>query len=98
MKQMLHMRSFLAGSACLALGLAGAEPVDGFMWGPPYYAPFNGLTAQYWENGVVAKNGGVAYFTGAVAPKLTFDTPWTLRGIDFANTQVNNSAPAVSGG
>jgi len=98
MKQMSIVRSVVAGSACLVCGLAGAEPVDGFMWGPVYYAPFNGLTAQYWENGVVAKDGGVAYFTGTGAPKLSFDTAWTLRGIDFGNTKVNNSAPAVSGG
>jgi len=42
MKQMSIVRSVVAGSACLVCGLAGAEPVDGFMWGPAWYASYNG--------------------------------------------------------
>jgi len=95
---MKFMQSWMMGIALAACGAVSAEPVDGFMWGPSWWAPYSALAPQYWENGVVAKDGGVAYCTGNGAPKFDFTTPWTLRGIDFGNTKINTSSPAISGG
>lgn len=82
-------------AACMAVN---ADPVDGFQWGPAWYSPYDAFCPQYWENGVVAADGGVAYFTGTQSPTLKFGSAYTLGGIDFGNVKFGNSCPAIPGG